>query len=156
MKPHILSLLLSVIPALPTIPVSQKAPYEPKIIKVQTIEPVIYVTSCAQEIKRYGWNQTVAYNVMMQESKGRADNLNDNVRTGDYSVGCFQINLYKSNLQSKYRIAAKLGYTGQPARGEMTEWLWRAENNVAVAWELYKDSKWGPWSFTTCKKVACY
>jgi hypothetical protein len=112
--------------------------------------------SCSEELKKYGWNQSVAYNVMMVESHNNPLNLNDNPNTGDYSVGCFQINLLGGNLNSKYDIAKKLGYPGTLNRTEMTNWLWDAENNVAVAHALWQGSGWGPWSNLTCKKVACY
>lgn len=62
---------------------------------VATPKPVIAQASgsCAEEIKKYPWPQQQAYNVMMIESGNNAGIVNDNPRTGDYSVGCFQINL---------------------------------------------------------------
>lgn len=111
---------------------------------------------CADFIPQYDWNDGVAHNVMMVESKNIARNLNDNPRTGDYSVGCFQINLLGGNLQSKYGIMQRLGYTGPLERDAMKEWLWNPKNNTAVAYEMYKSSKWSPWSATTCKKISCY
>lgn len=132
------------------------------IAKIENIKLKNYKTLdlkkvyCSDYINQYDWNDTVAYNVMMIESSNKPRNLNNNPYTGDYSVGCFQINLLGSNLGAKYSIMARLGYTGALEREEMKKWLWSAENNVMVAYELYKDSQWGPWSFTTCKKVACY
>lgn len=153
--------------------VMQLAPSQPnktfletnKIDKITTIESKVYAEAtqaetipvyCSDYLKQYGWNHSVAYNVMMVESGNKATNLNDNPNTGDYSVGCFQINLLGGNLMSKYGIMVRLGYTGAAEREQMKQWLWNPKNNVAVAWELYKGSGWGPWSFTTCKKVACY
>ncbi len=51
--------------------------------------------SCADEIKKYDWPQKTAYDVMMIETghTGNPRIVNDNPSTGDYSVGCFQINL---------------------------------------------------------------
>ena len=112
--------------------------------------------TCDGEISKYGWNQSVAHNVMMVESSGNPNILNNNPSTGDYSVGCFQINLMGGNLLSKYRVAVSLGYTGQPTIEELEPWLKNAANNVAVAHKLWLGSGWSPWSFTTCKKVACY
>lgn len=111
---------------------------------------------CADYVKKYDWNQTVAYNVMMVESGNKARNLNDNPSTGDYSVGCFQINLLGGNQTAKYNLAVSLGYTGANDRQALTEWLWNPANNVAVAHVMWKGQGWQPWSFTTCKKVACY
>ena len=125
---------------------------EYKEVEVAQVIP----TKCSDYLHKYGWNQSVAYNVMMVESGNKPTNLNDNPNTGDYSIGCFQINLLGGNLMSKYGIMQRLGYTGAAERAQMTEWLWNPSNNVAVAWELYKGSGWAPWSFMTCKKVACY
>jgi hypothetical protein len=98
-------------------------------------------SSCASELKKYSWNHTVAYNVMMAESGGNHLAVNDNPRTGDYSVGCFQINLY-GNLRNT-----------RPSES----WLKVPANNVAYAYELYRASGWNPWGFTTCRyKVSCY
>lgn len=49
--------------------------------------------TCASELKKYDWPQSIAYRVMMQESSNIAHNKNDNPRTGDYSIGCFQVNI---------------------------------------------------------------
>lgn len=97
--------------------------------------------SCADEIKKYDWNHTVAHNVMMAESKGNTNAVNNNPRTGDYSVGCFQVNLY-GNLRNT-----------RPSEA----WLKNAANNVAYAYQLYSASGWSPWGATTCRyKVSCY
>lgn len=111
---------------------------------------------CSDFVRKYSWNQTVAYNVMMIESKNYAHNLNDNPYTGDYSVGCFQINLLGANQTAKYRLAVQLGYTGANTREGLREWLWQPGNNVAVAYLMWQGQGWTPWSATTCKKIACY
>lgn len=111
---------------------------------------------CADYIKLYDWNHTVAHNVMMIESKNIARNLNDNPVTGDYSVGCFQINLLGGNQTAKYKLAVSLGYSGANTRESLREWLWEPGNNVKLAYTMWKGQGWQPWSFTTCKKTACY
>lgn len=142
----------------PAVTTSTITKVEPPVAPAPTATPPISTPppSCAEEIKKYGWNQSVAYNVMMVESKGNYTILNNNPRTGDYSVGCFQINLMGGNLLSKYRVATTLGYTGSATVAELEPWLKNATNNVAVAHKLWLGSGWQPWSFTTCKKVACY
>lgn len=50
--------------------------------------------SCEAEIAKYDWNHSVATQVMYAESGGRPGVVNDNPATGDYSVGCFQVNLF--------------------------------------------------------------
>lgn len=111
---------------------------------------------CSDYIQNYNWNKDVAYNVMMVESGNNARNLNDNPNTGDYSVGCFQINLLGVNQQAKYNLAVQLGYTGPNDKEALTEWLWHPGNNTAVAYQMWQGQGWAPWSNLTCKKVACY
>jgi len=116
------------------------------------------VATCASEIGKYStWNQTVAQAVMMAESGGNANTLNNNLSTGDYSIGCFQINLLGSNLYSKHRIAVQLGYTGAVEVDGLTTWLKNPVNNVAMANQLYTlAGQWSDWRVTCSTKVACY
>lgn len=55
--------------------------------------------------------------------------INDNPKTGDYSVGLFQINLYGDLAKER------------PSR----EWLLIPENNIQFAYELYLKRGWGAW-----------
>lgn len=77
--------------------------------------------SCASEIAKHDWPQRTAQRIMQAESRGRARAVNDNPRTRDYSVGCFQINIYG-------RLAAN-----RPSEN----WLKNPANNVAYAHEIY-------------------
>ena len=126
-------------------PQSEEQP-KPKKEKAKTEKAVkpkkVKVTStCESELKKYDWNQTIAYNVMRVESDGNHLALNNNPNTGDYSVGCFQVNLYGSLRNTR------------PSES----WLKVPANNVAYAYKLYKASGWSPWGATTCKyKVKCY
>jgi hypothetical protein len=95
--------------------------------------------SCADEVKKYDWNQASAMAVMMQESGGRAGVINNNPNTGDYSVGCFQINLYGGNAATR----------------PSAEYLQNAANNVAYAYGMWKAQGWKPWGNHTCKVVTC-
>ena len=115
------------------------------------------VSSCAAEISKYtSWNQTTAYDVMMAESSGNFNILNDNPMTGDYSVGCFQINLLGANLNGKYRVAVTLGYSGILDLAPMVAWLKDPANNVALANKLYNTAgNWGDWKYTCQTKVNC-
>ena len=98
--------------------------------------------SCVAEIQKYNWNKTVAYNVMYAESTNRTWIVNDNPRTKDYSVGCFQINIYGANAR------------GRPSESQLKN----AATNVAVAYKIYVDngqSFVGQWG--VCRsKVQCY
>lgn len=98
--------------------------------------------SCAAEIAKYGWNQSVALAVARAESGLDPGNLNDNPATGDYSVGCFQINIYGANAASRPSEAA----------------LKNAATNVAFAYNIYVSnghSFLGQWG--VCRyKVSCY
>lgn len=125
-----------------TVPDPPKPKVAPKA-NVSTTSPVQSAGSgsCAAEVAKYSWNQTVAYNVMMAESGGVAGKVNDNPSTGDYSVGCFQINLYGSLKYSRPSEA----------------WLKVAANNVKYAYDMYVGQGWTPWGHTTCRYiVSCY
>jgi len=77
---------------------------------------------------------------MTVESQNIPTVVNDNPNTGDYSVGCFQINLI-----------GEMRNTRPPE-----EWLKVAENNVQYAYEMYKAQgsfcKTSGW-YNTCKKL---
>lgn len=137
----------------PTI-IADKIPIA-EVVKEKELPVFDEIPTCASEIKKYSWNQTVAYNVMQQESGGNASiNVDD---SDDDSVGCFQINLQgESNMNEKYGLAVSLGYQGAYSRDELVTWLQNASNNVAVAYTMWSRSGWQPWSFHTCKVVACY
>lgn len=78
---------------------------------------------------------------MMIESRNNPRIINDNPATGDYSVGCFQINLI-GNMRNT-----------RPAES----WLLIASNNVKYAHEMYvaqgrtfcETSGW----YNSCRKV---
>jgi len=57
--------------------------------------------SCAAEIAKYNWPQNIANAVMLAESSGNAGIVNDNPATGDYSIGCFQVNIKGSNARTR-------------------------------------------------------
>lgn len=97
--------------------------------------------SCYDEIKKYNWNHDIATRVMIKESSGNPGNLNDNPNTGDYSVGCFQINLLGSNAATR------------PSEYELKH----ADVNVAFAYKLYVASghtfcTQGGW-INTCRAI---
>lgn len=102
---------------------------------------VVATGDCNSELGKYDWPQDQAYKVMMKESGNDPRIINNNPNTGDYSVGCFQINL--------------IG--GMRATRPSEESLKVAENNVRYAYQMYsaqgrtfcKVSGW----FNTCKKV---
>lgn len=77
---------------------------------------------------------------MMIESKNDPLVINDNPSTGDYSVGCFQINLIGEMRNTR------------PSE----ESLKSAEVNVAYAYQMWKSQgtfcKTSGW-FNTCKKL---
>lgn len=90
-------------------------------------------------IKQYDWNDDIAIKIMMAESGCNANALNDNPRTGDYSVSLFQINLYGEN--AKHRPTE--------------EWLKVPENNIYYAYKIYQEQGWKAWG--VCRRsVKCY
>ena len=102
------------------------------------VEPV--VGDCATEVHKYDWHIPTALAIMHQESSNNPQAFNGDSSTGDYSWGCFQINLYGANA-----------YTRPSA-----EWLSVASNNVQYAYSMYKSMgtfcSTGGW-YNTCKKL---
>lgn len=97
--------------------------------------------NCGSEITKYDWPHDLAYKVLLQESGGNPGRINNNPATKDYSVGCFQVNLYGA-----------MRYT-RPAEA----WLLSATNNVSYAYQIYLGQgrtfcTKGGW-FNTCKKL---
>lgn len=97
---------------------------------------------CVSEIAKYDWQQSVAIAVATAESGLSTTVVNDTPATGDYSIGCFQINIYGANARNR------------PSESE----LMNAATNVAYAYRLYAgngNSFIGQWG--VCRaKVACY
>lgn len=97
---------------------------------------------CAAEITKYDWNVNVATAVARAESGLNPGSLNDNPSTGDYSVGCFQVNLYGANARTR------------PSEAQLKN----AAVNVEWAYNNYKangSSFIGQWG--VCRsKVQCY
>lgn len=67
----------------------------------QTSSNVATGGSCEAEIAKYDWPQGLARAVMLAESSGDPNNLNDDASTGDYSVGCFQVNIRGANARTR-------------------------------------------------------
>lgn len=114
--------------------------------------------TCDSEINRYGWRMETARAVMLKESGNNHNIENTDRSTGDYSIGCFQINLLgDNNMLAKYRDAKQLGYVGAYDRDSLKEWLKNPANNVAIAHKMYtnqggtfcKSSGW----LNTCRKL---
>jgi hypothetical protein len=81
---------------------------------------------------------------MMRESRNDPLTVNDDPSTGDYSVGCFQINLI-GNMRA----------TRPPE-----EWLKVAENNVSYAYKMYSEQgrtfcKTSGW-YNSCRATGVY
>lgn len=98
--------------------------------------------SCQAEIAKYDWNVTTALAVGQAESGHATWKVNNNPATGDYSVGCMQINIYGGNARSR------------PSEAQLKD----ASVNVAFAYKLYSsngNSFIGQWG--VCRdKVNCY
>jgi hypothetical protein len=108
----------------------------------EPVQPVQPVTSCTSEIQKYDWSQTVALAVAKAESGLNPGIVNYNPSTFDYSVGCFQVNIWGANAYTRPSEAA----LKDPAV------------NVAFAYKIYSgnghsfNGQWG-----VCRRgVACY
>jgi hypothetical protein len=90
----------------PIVPVEPVAP-KPEPQPVQDDRAPLGVSdrggngSCAAEILKYDWHQGVALAVASAESGLRPGIVNNTPSTGDYSVGCFQVNLYGANARTR-------------------------------------------------------
>mgnify|MGYP000888773531 CR=1 FL=1 len=89
-----------------------KAPVQPEaqppqpIAQTPSIAPVGITDrggngSCAAEIAKYPWNQSLATAVSTAESGMNPGIVNHNPSTQDYSVGCFQVNLWGDLAKSR-------------------------------------------------------
>lgn len=149
-------------PAKPTAenpPVETPAPAEPVAAPVTEPEPVAATPSkadpvpygvhdiggygdCAAEIAKYDWGQSTALAVMAAESQHRPGVINNTPSTGDYSIGCFQVNIAGANARTR------------PPQEQLID----AAINVRWAYNNYKangSSFIGQWG--VCRsKVQCY
>jgi len=118
---------------------------KPKASTLTTIiEPAPQIASkgdCAGELSKYDWDYSQAYAIMMLESGNYPQNIFDNPATGDYSVGCFQINLIGEMRNTR------------PSE----EWLLDPANNVQYAYQMYSEQgrsfcRTSGW-YNSCKKA---
>jgi len=81
-------------------------------------------------VAKYDWDVEVMVDIIFCESSFRADVINDNPRTRDYSVGLSQINLYGVNAKHRPPV----------------EELIDPVKNIAFAYELYSSGGFRHWS----------
>lgn len=102
--------------------------------------PKTPTSTCEAEILKYDWDTRIARAVMLAESGGNPNAVNNNPRTRDYSVGCFQVNLY-GNLRKN-----------RPSEAELKN----PEINVRWSYNLWKSTgwarSWGAYSNGSYKK----
>jgi hypothetical protein len=120
-------------------------PPTPAPVQVEQAQPVqqqVASGSCETEIAKYDWSQTVARAVATAESGLDPGEVNYNPATYDYSVGCFQVNIWGANALTR------------PSEAELKV----PAINVATAYKIYANnghSFIGQWG--VCRdKVACY
>ena len=89
---------------------------------------------CATELAKYDWPRADAYKIMFKESSNNPQILNNNPATGDYSVGCFQVNL-------RGALAA-----GRPSEQELKDPVinvrWAYRHYVSEGRSFCKTSGW--------------
>lgn len=101
---------------------------EPTVIPPEPEKPIVEapVATCHSEILKYDWDIRIATAVMMAESRGDTNALNNNPGTGDYSVGCFQVNIYGRNALNR------------PSEAQLRDPV----VNVAFAYNLWRSTSW--------------
>lgn len=115
---------------------------EPAAVAASGAVTAAGVGDCAAEITKYNWNVSVATAVARAESGLNAGSLNNNPSTGDYSVGCFQVNLYGANARTRPSEAA--------LKNAAVNVEWAYNNYVANGHSFI--GQWG-----VCRsKVQCY
>lgn len=129
---------VAVKPSVKTDTAASVAQAQPEIAQ----ETVPVAATCQSEIAKYDWSQPVALAVSTAESGLDPGAINNNPATGDYSVGCFQVNIYGALA------------TTRPSEQELKDPV----VNVAWAYKIYSGngkSFIGQWG--VCRRgVACY
>lgn len=98
-----------------------------------------------------GSSLETAFRVVRAESGGRPGALNPNAKTGDYSLGLFQVNMIgnlgKRRNESYLKTYGDIGYTGP-------ESLYNPEINARIAYDISKSgTKWTNAWVNTSKKL---
>lgn len=88
-------------------------------------------------VEKHDWNVDVMMKIMEAESGCRSQIINDNPKSGDYSIGLFQINLFGGN--AKHR----------PSEEELK----KPEVNVEWAYKIFKEQGISAWG--VCRKIKC-
>ena len=93
-----------------------------------------------EDVSASNWGGKIdeALAVIGGESSGRYDATN---KHGENSIGLFQINLNAHADRARRVLSAP----GAPL-GELEELLKIPENNILVAWDLYREQGWRPWT----------
>lgn len=94
---------------------------------------VVTYTTCEQYrplLAMYDWNVETMMRICALESKGNPLAVNDTPRTGDYSVGLLQVNLYGNLAKSR------------PTEAELKI----PEKNIAFSYKLFRSGGYRQWA----------
>ena len=97
-------------------------------------------------LNKFGDDGELALAIAKAESGLNPKAMNTNTRTGDYSIGLFQINLIGKLFDGRLKRARHLGYTGEAKREALTEWLQDEDNNIEYAYSMSRTNGWNAWS----------
>ena len=101
--------------------VSFSPPEAPEVLEIEEVEEVETVEAIELSIEQkifetFGEEGELALRIARAESGLNPKAMNTNAKTGDYSVGLFQINLIGNLFEGRLIRAEYLGYTGERTR----------------------------------------
>jgi len=111
------------------------------------VEEVEIEKSIEEKIyEAFGNEGELALRIAKAESGLNPNAMNTNAKTGDYSIGLFQINLIGNLFEGRLIRAEYLGYTGERTREGLTKWLQNEDNNIMYAKSMSQTNGWRAWS----------
>lgn len=130
-------------------PEEDSKPFSPQI-EVEEVEvdsrPLPPKTIEEKILSKFGGEGELALAIAKAESGLDPLAMNTNAKTGDYSIGLYQINLIGELFEGRLKRARYLGYEEEPTREALAEWLQDEDNNIEYAYSMSRTNGWIAWS----------